>query len=191
MESPEKVSQESQPDASSGDSPFTKVHYDFSQLPLHVSPWRQLQLRGVALGLIHLPPGEGYTFTHSHTAQEEVYAVIEGQGLLVVDGELIPLERGDLVRVSPQARRALRAADQTALLIFCAGGVAEGYPKTANARYLIDDGIPHYEDIPPWYAGDRAVEERNAQLKARMLKSQAKRQSQGDVLQNNLQPEQE
>lgn len=155
--------------------PFTKAHFDFAQLPYLTSPRQQLQLQGVALGLIRLPAGEGYTFTHSHAEQEEVYIVVEGQGSMVVDGELLSLEAGDVVRVSPPAKRALKAAADQALFVICAGAVPAGYPKEANARYLIDDGIPDYEDVPPWYVGNPEVIERNTQLKQRMLRSQAKR----------------
>jgi hypothetical protein len=49
-------------------------------LPQLTNPWRQLNLQGVALGLIRLPAGDGYTFTHSHAEQEEVYIVVEGKG---------------------------------------------------------------------------------------------------------------
>lgn len=153
---------------------YTRCHFDFATLPWLTSPRRQLELQGVALGLIKLPPDEGYTFTHRHREQEEVYLVIDGGGLLLVDGELLEICRGDAVRVSPVARRALKAGE-AGLLVVCAGGVAEGYPHNPHSRYLIDDGIPDYDDIPPWYAGDPQVVERNRRLKARMEKSAAKK----------------
>ncbi|MBV9385408.1 MAG: cupin domain-containing protein [Chroococcidiopsidaceae cyanobacterium CP_BM_ER_R8_30] len=156
-------------------SPFTQVHFDFDRLPYLTSPWQKLNLHGVALGLIHLPPNEGYTFTHSHAEQEEVYIVVEGKGLMIVDGELLKLERGDIVRVAPTAKRALKASEDNSLFAICAGGVAAGYPKQPSSRYLIDDGIPHYNDIPPWYQDNPEIAQRNAQLQARMLRAQAKR----------------
>lgn len=165
-------------DRSTASNSFHKVHYDFKQLPFHTSPWRQLNLQGVAIGLIHLPPNEGYTFMHSHTEQEEVYIVVEGKGLMAIEDQLLPLEPGDLVRISPHAKRALKADETSALFIICAGGVVAGYPKATNARYLIDDGVPHYDELPPWYQGNRAVEDRNAKLKARMQKSLKKRTQQ-------------
>ncbi|MFB2918323.1 cupin domain-containing protein [Aerosakkonema funiforme] len=161
-------------------NPFTKAHFDFDSLPFLTNPYKQLNLQAVGLGFIHLPPDEGYTFTHSHAEQEEVYIVVQGQGTILVDGELIPIERGDCVRVSPSAKRALKADKENALLVICAGGVAAGYPKNSNSRYLIDDGIPDYDDIPPWYEGNPEVAAKNAQLKERMLKSQAKRQQQDE-----------
>ena len=64
---------------------YTKAHFDFDELPRLTSPRRKLGLQAVGLGLIRLPAGEGYTFTHAHLEQEEVYLVIEGAGLLFVD----------------------------------------------------------------------------------------------------------
>jgi hypothetical protein len=145
---------------------YSKCHFDFATLPWLTSPRKQLDLQGVAIGLINLPPHQGYTFTHRHRRQEEVYLVIEGNGVLFIDGELLDLTRGDAVRVAPQARRALKAGD-LGLLVCCAGGVAEGYPHNPHSRYLIDDGIADYDDIPPWYQGDEEVRRRNEVLKKR------------------------
>jgi hypothetical protein len=69
---------------------------------------------------------------------------------------------------------------ESKLLAVCVGGVSEGYPKNLNSRYLIDDGIPDYDDVPPWYRGDPEIIERNAQLKARMLKAKTKREEEGE-----------
>lgn len=154
---------------------FNKAHFDWDSLPPLTSPRRLLELTGVALGLINLPPGEGYTFTHRHREQEEVYIVLSGTGRLLVDDVLLPLAPGDVVRVDPSSRRALKNDADVPLRIICAGAVPAGYPKNPSARYLIDDGVPDYEDIPPWYAGDEKVAARNRRLKERYLKSLARR----------------
>ncbi len=153
---------------------YSKCHYDFNILPWLTSPRKQLNLQGVALGLINLPPDEGYTFTHTHRKQEEVYIVIKGSGVLLVDDELLELSEGDMVRVSPEAKRALKAHRQ-GMFVICSGAIPQGYPKNPNARYLIDDGVPHYDDIPPWYSEDPKVARRNKQLKERQLKVKKKR----------------
>lgn len=145
---------------------YTQHHFDFDTLPWLTSPRHQLALQGVALGLIRLPANEGYTFTHHHRVQEEVYIVIEGNGILLIDGEELPLTRGDLIRVSPSGQRALKGGDE-GLFVICCGGVPQGYPTNPNARYLIDDGVPDYDDIPPWYRDDPSVAARNEQLKKR------------------------
>lgn len=90
--------------------------------------------------------------------------VIEGQGTMVIDCELVDIKRGDWVRVSPPVRRALKASADTALFVIGAGSVATGYPKDCNSRYLVDDGIPNDNDVPPWYQGNSEIVYRNAQL---------------------------
>lgn len=154
---------------------FTKANFDFDNLPYLTNPYRKLNLQGVGIGLINLPANEGYTFTHSHAEQEEVYIVISGKGIILIDGELIEIQHGDLVRVSPAAKRALKADQETDLFIICAGGVAKDYPKNSNSRYLIDDGIPDYDDIPPWYENNPDIIAKNSLLKERMLKAETKR----------------
>ncbi len=149
---------------------YTKIHLDIDSLPWLTSPRKQLGLKGVALGVINIPANEGYSFTHTHRKQEEVYIVISGSGSILINDELIDLQTGDIIRVSPDARRALKG-DETGICCICAGAVPMGYPKNPNARYLIDDGIPDYDDIPPWYAGNEDVIKRNNRLKQRMNKN--------------------
>jgi uncharacterized protein YjlB len=155
-------------------SDYTKFHFDFSSLNWLVNPRKQLDLKAVGLGLINLPPNEGYTFTHSHSDQEEVYIVISGAGLMQINGELVELKQGDIVRVSPSAKRALKA-NQDGMFAICAGAVPMGYPKDSNARYLIDDGMPDYDDIPLWYKDNPNAAAKNADLKERMRKSRLKK----------------
>lgn len=153
---------------------YTKTHFDFASLPWLTSPRKKLQLEGVALGLIHLPANEGYTFTHRHRKQEEVYLIIEGSGCISVNKEIIELVRGDCVRVSAQASRALKAhAD--GLLAVCCGAVPMGFPHNPESRYMIDDGIPNYDEIPPWYQGREDIVQRNRELKKRMERAAEKR----------------
>jgi quercetin dioxygenase-like cupin family protein len=154
---------------------YTKAHFDFDEIKWLLSPRKKLGLSGVALGIISLPPGEGYSFTHSHREQEEVYVVTGGNGLILIDNETMSISRGDIIRVSPGARRALKAGDQ-GVFIVCAGGTVKGYPHNPRARYLIDDGIPYYDDIPPWYEGRVDIQERNRELKKRFEKSKKRRE---------------
>ena len=155
---------------------YSKAHFNFSTLGWLTSPRKKLNLQAVALGFINLPPNEGYTFTHSHIQQEEVYIVINGSGQIQINGKIVDLIEGDVVRVSPTAKRALKAKE-TGIFIICSGAIPMGYPKEINARYLIGDGVPDYDDIPLWYINDINAKKRNAELKARMLKSHAKKQT--------------
>jgi hypothetical protein len=155
---------------------FDKVHFNFDELPWLTNPRKDLKLEALALGLIRIPKGKGYSFTHKHKEQEEVYLTISGAGEILIDGELIEVKKGDVVRVSPDAKRALKASDHEDLFVICAGAVAAGYPKNPDARYLIDDGVPFYDEIPPWYEGDPEVKAKNAKLQARMEKARLKRE---------------
>jgi hypothetical protein len=157
-----------------GETSYHKLNVDLDTLHGLRSPRRELGLSGVAIGFIGLAPDEGYTFTHHHREQEEVYLVVRGSGELLLDGVREPLTEGDAVRVSPPVRRAL-CAGPSGLAVICAGGATRGYPQNPNARYLIDDGVPHYDDIPPWYAGDAEVAARNAALAARRQRAQERR----------------
>jgi hypothetical protein len=158
---------------------YTKAHFDFATLPWLTSPRKQLDLKGVALGLIRIPPDEGYTFTHTHREQEEVYIVIEGSGVIAVNDDIVEISPGDLVRVSPESRRALKAHGQ-GLLVICAGGIPMGYPRNPDSRYMIDDGVPDYDDIPEWYRGRADIIDKNQTLKERMLKARHKKAARRD-----------
>jgi hypothetical protein len=39
------------------------------------------------------------------------------------------------------------------------------YPKSPKSRALIDDGIPDYDNVPPWYEGNEKIAEINKRLK--------------------------
>lgn len=149
--------------------PYTKQFFDFEKINGLLSPRKKLGLKGPAVGFIRLAAGEGYTFTHSHREQEELYIVIDGAGFIQIDNELIEIRRGDAIRVDPEARRALKGGSQ-GIFVICAGGIPLGYPKNPDARYLIDDGVPHYDDIPMWYADDEMAAEKNRLLAERMQK---------------------
>ena len=103
---------------------------------------------------------------HQHEEQEEVYMVINGRGIIHIDGENISLQKGDFINVVPESKRALKAADDSDLIFICAGAVSTGkYPKSPNSKALIDDGIPDYDNVPPWYEGNEKIAEINQRLK--------------------------
>ncbi len=152
---------------------YTKAHFDFESLSQLTSPRKELKTKSVALGLINLKSNEGYTFTHYHRIQEEVYIIIKGDGVILINNELIDIISGDIIRVSPEDKRALKA-NENGMIAICTGSSVEGYPKNPNARYQIDDGVPDYNDIPPWYKDDEAVKLRNDVLQKRMNDSKIK-----------------
>ncbi|MDE7242356.1 MAG: cupin domain-containing protein, partial [Desulfovibrio sp.] len=74
--------------------------------------------------------GVGVPFVHSHKQNEEIYAILEGKGYAVIDGEKVTLSAGDFIRVSPAAKRQLSR-------LFLARGQAQdtgrGHPQACGA----------------------------------------------------------
>ena len=71
---------------------------------------------------VELPPGEA-TVAHTHLDDrvEDVYAVIRGDGWLVVDDEQIPVTAGAFIAVTLESTRHLRAGDDGLTLIAICG----------------------------------------------------------------------
>jgi quercetin dioxygenase-like cupin family protein len=61
--------------------------------------------------------GQSPEHDHASNGEEEVYAVIDGSGTLVVDGEEVALRPGHFVFCSPDARRQMRAGDDGLIYI--------------------------------------------------------------------------
>ena len=127
-----------------------------------------IKLTALGIGFTRLPAGKGYTFLHKHEYQEETYIVLNGKGVIYLDGELVKLSSGDVVRVNPEVYRALKADDNFELVCLIVGALpAEGYPKKKNNHgSLIDDGIPDWETLPPWYRGSKKIIELNKKIRA-------------------------
>ncbi|KAB1188377.1 MULTISPECIES: cupin domain-containing protein [Haloferax] len=63
------------------------------------------------------PNWTGKAHDHAEEGHEEVYFLVSGVATLVVDGEVIPLESGDAVRVSPEATRQFRNGDTASFVV--------------------------------------------------------------------------
>tara|TARA_B100000678_G_scaffold54684_1_gene43815 strand:+ start:67 stop:540 length:474 start_codon:yes stop_codon:yes gene_type:complete len=146
---------------------YTKTRLDLDDLPNWLTFLKEdLNLKALGLSVARLPAGKGYTIMHQHEEQEEVYMVLSGRGIIHIDGKDISLQEGDFVNVVPESKRALKAANDSDLIFICAGAVSTGkYPKSPKSRALIDDGIPDYDSVPPWYEGNEKIAEINKRLK--------------------------
>ena len=149
------------------------TYYNKCNLPLEALPewitWLKdpLELSGVGISTFNLPAGKGYTYIHSHEEQEEIYIILSGKGVIMLKDELVDLTAGDFVRVSPPVRRALKADNEVSMAGIIVGGVAKvDYSRYQGSSSLIDDGIPDWENLPPWCEGNEKIVEINKKLKA-------------------------
>ena len=95
-----------------------------------------LALTGAEISINHLPAGAGVPFVHSHKRNEEIYAILDGKGRAVIDGETVELAAGDWIRIAPAAKRQFSAAEDSAIHFICIQvkeNSLEGYTK--------DDGV--------------------------------------------------
>lgn len=58
----------------------------------------------IAARMWYLAPGEEITY-HRETAQEELYYLVDGPGRMRIDGELIDVPDGAIVRLPPETPR--------------------------------------------------------------------------------------
>ena len=92
-----------------------------------------LNLTGAEISINALPAGASVPFVHSHKQNEEIYAVLEGEGYAVIDGAKVDLKAGDWLRISPAAKRQFFAGEKTAIKYICIQvkeNSLEGYTMT-------------------------------------------------------------
>ena len=78
-----------------------------------------LALTGAEISINILPAGASVPFVHWHKQNEEIYAILSGEGKAVIDGESVELKAGDFIRISPSAKRQFFASDKTAIKYIC------------------------------------------------------------------------
>ncbi|WP_299393422.1 cupin domain-containing protein [uncultured Desulfovibrio sp.] len=105
-----------------------------------------LQLTGCEVSCNTLPQGASIPFVHRHKDNEELYIVLDGAGMLFIDGEELPLGKGDCFRIAPAGARCIRAAGDCALRYLCIqtkAGSLEGYTMSDG---VVEEG----GDRPGW-----------------------------------------
>ena len=84
---------------------------------------RSLGCRSFGVNVVEIPPGESIP-EHDETArdQEELFFVISGSPVLVIDGEDHPARSGTFARVDPSHRRTVRndGSERSSVLIVSA-----------------------------------------------------------------------
>jgi mannose-6-phosphate isomerase-like protein (cupin superfamily) len=81
-------------------------------------------------------PGFRSEVAHRHREQEEAYVVVSGSGRMLLDGEVVELQRWDTVRVAPEVVRAFAAGPNGLEVIAVGGPKPEGGDgETASAEW--------------------------------------------------------
>ena len=78
-----------------------------------------LGLTGAEISFNNLPASAGVTFIHSHKNNEEIYIVLEGKGTATLDDEMVALNKGDVLRISPATKRQFKASDKEGITYIC------------------------------------------------------------------------
>ena len=84
-----------------------------------------------AFGINAVRKDEGAVLIPEHdeaqSGQQEVYLVLAGRAIAVLDGEHIELESGDLVAIEPQVRRSVQAEASPTTLLAIGGAPGKPY----------------------------------------------------------------
>lgn len=101
-----------------------------------------LGMSGMEVSLNKLPAGQGVPFYHQHKAHEELYIFLRGSGQFQVDGEVIDVREGTVIRVAPGGTRTWRNHSQEDLYYI----VIQARAGSMDASD-IDDGVVCPEQV--------------------------------------------
>lgn len=67
----------------------------------------------LGVSVLECPPGwSGLGHDHADDGHEEVYVLLDGSATVTVDGEDVPMEDGDALRVPPDATRQIHNGEE-------------------------------------------------------------------------------
>lgn len=79
----------------------------------------KLGLTGAEVSINNIPAAACVPFVHHHKENEEIYFIFEGKGKMIIDEEEVLLKNGDFIRVSPNAKRQMFAANDMGISFIC------------------------------------------------------------------------
>ncbi|MDE5566117.1 MAG: cupin domain-containing protein [Anaeroplasmataceae bacterium] len=95
---------------------FSKCNLNFAgREELH----DKLSLTGAEISFNELPAGSNVPFVHSHKQNEEIYIILNGSGLAVIDNQTLNLAKGDCLRICPSAKRQFFAGKDSSISYLC------------------------------------------------------------------------
>ena len=99
---------------------------------------KQLEAQQLGARLWRLGPGQASTL-HRHFDQEEMYVVLEGEGRIRVDEEVLTLKARDFLLVEPDSsRQVFNDTDGDALWL-----VVGAPPEPANTLEMTEEQLAH------------------------------------------------
>ena len=75
-----------------------------------------LGFTGMQVSLNRATPGQASPYLHAHRHHEELYLFLSGTGEFQVDGDVLPVKPGTMIRVAPEGQRAWRNNSSSDLL---------------------------------------------------------------------------
>ncbi|MGG7048784.1 MULTISPECIES: cupin domain-containing protein [unclassified Campylobacter] len=102
-----------------------------------------LGLSGCEISINELAANASVPFVHSHKQNEEVYVVLEGSGLLYIDGDEIELKKGDTVRIDPQGQRCFKASND-GIKFLCVQAKTGSLEQFTMSDGIIDEVKPSW-----------------------------------------------
>jgi mannose-6-phosphate isomerase-like protein (cupin superfamily) len=96
----------------------------------------ELSIQSFGMQVLDVPPGFTDYPEHDHAddGQEEVYAVLRGQAEFVVDGEVVPVGEGEILRVDATSRRTLAPGPEGVRILAVGCSPAGAYERPADFR---------------------------------------------------------
>ena len=83
-----------------------------------------------------LAPGCAVPFFHHHKQNEEVYVVLSGEGVFILDGKEEPVTSGSIVRIAPSVSRNTKCTGSVPLVYICIQAKAGSLEQ-----YTMGDGV--------------------------------------------------
>ncbi len=90
---------------------------------------RSLGVDSFGINIVNIPPGESIPeHDEIDRDQEEVFVVVSGDAVMVVDGEETPVSTGTYVRLDPEPKRTIRnESNEVASILIVSAPRTSGY----------------------------------------------------------------
>ncbi len=123
---------------------YTKAHCNATSPDERCDLATALGLKNLGFSVYSLGRGEGLDFFHNHREQEEVYFCIDGSAdLIILDDDKqrldVPIDKGDIVRVSPGTLRAIGNKRAERAIVIIAGACSHTFPAGVGHHDVIAD----------------------------------------------------